>query len=213
MSIINKLAPKTSYGFDEISTKLLKTIKVALVTPTTLIINQMLCTGIFPDKLKIAKIIPIHKKEDETLVTNYRTISLLPAISKIFEKVIYKQLYQFFQEKNMFYNTQYGFWTEHLIEFASLGLVDRVVVEMHKMNTPINIFFRLIQGINTLDHKILLEKLKHYGITGDAHKLMESYITNRQQYNEIDGAKSKLLNITTGVPQGSILGPCPSLYI
>ncbi len=140
MSIINKLAPKTSYGFDEISTKLLKTIKVTLVTLITLIINQMLCTGIFPDKLKIAKIIHIHKKKDETLFTNYRPISLLPAISKIFEKVIFKQLYQFFQEKHMFYNAQYGFRNEHSTEFASLELVDRVVVEMDKMNTPINMF-------------------------------------------------------------------------
>ncbi len=109
MSTIKKLAPKTSYRFDKISTKLLKTIKVTLVKPITLIINQMLNTGIFPDKLKIAKVIPIHKKEEETLFTNYRPISLLPAISKIFEKVIFKQLYQFFQEKKMFYNAQYGF--------------------------------------------------------------------------------------------------------
>ncbi len=95
MSIINKLSSKTSYGVDEISTKLLKTIKV----PITLIINQMINTGIFSGKLKIAKIVPIHKKEDETLFTNYRPILLLPAISKIFEKVIFKQLYQYFQEK------------------------------------------------------------------------------------------------------------------
>ncbi len=85
--------------FDGISTKLIKTIKMSLIRPITLIINQMLNTGIFPDKLKVAKIISIHKKDDKTLFTNYRPISLLPAISKIFEKVIFKQLYQFFQEK------------------------------------------------------------------------------------------------------------------
>ncbi len=98
MSIINKLSPKTSYGVYEISTKLLKTIKVTLVKPITLIINQMHNTGIFPNKQKIAKIIH-NTQENETLFTNYRPISLLPAIFKIFEKVIFKQLYQFFQEK------------------------------------------------------------------------------------------------------------------
>ncbi len=73
----------------------------------------MLNTGIFPDKLKIAKICPIHKKDDDTLFTNYRPISLLPAISKIFEKVILKQLYEFFQANTLFHNSQYGFRTGH----------------------------------------------------------------------------------------------------
>ncbi len=100
--IIDKLAPKTRCGFDGISSKLVKAIKTAILGPVTLIINQMLNTGIFPDKLKITKIIPIHKKGDETLFTNYTPISLLPAISKKFEKVIFKQLFQFFKNKNCF---------------------------------------------------------------------------------------------------------------
>ncbi len=83
--IINKLAPKFSCGLDGISSKTIKTIKAALINPVTLIINQMLNTGIFPDKLKIAKLIPLYKKDEETVFTNYRPISLLPALSKIFE--------------------------------------------------------------------------------------------------------------------------------
>ncbi len=98
MSIIDKLAPKTGCGFHDISSKMIKIIKSALINPVTLIINQMLTTGIFPDKLKIAKIIPLHKKDEETLFTNYRSISLLPALSKIFEKAIFKQLYKFFKK-------------------------------------------------------------------------------------------------------------------
>ncbi len=78
----------------------MKTIKDSLIKPLTIIINQMLNTGIFPDKLKIAKISPIHKKEDDALFTNYRPISLLPAISKIFEKVIFKHC---FSHKILFY--------------------------------------------------------------------------------------------------------------
>ncbi len=96
-SIIDKLAPKTSLGFDGISTQLVKTAHNTLIKPAVTIINQMLNTGLFPDKLKTAKICPIHKKYDDTLFTNYRPISLLPAISKIFEKVIVKQLYESFQ--------------------------------------------------------------------------------------------------------------------
>ncbi len=85
--IIDKLAPKTSFGFDGISTKLLKTIKDAIIPSLTVIINQMLTTGSFAEKLKIAKIIPVYKKEDDTHFTNYRPISLLPTISKIFEQI------------------------------------------------------------------------------------------------------------------------------
>ncbi len=167
----------------------------------------MLTTGIFPDKLKIAKIILIYKKDKDTLFRNHKPISLLPAFSKIFEKVIFKQLYHFFQEQKLLYNAQYGFRTEHSTEFAALELVDRVIVEMNKNNTLLNIFLDLSKAFDTLDHKILLEKLKHYGIIGVAYRLMESYITNRNQYVDIDDVQLEMLTVTTGVPQGSILGP------
>ncbi len=163
------MAPKTSYGFDEISTKLLKTIKVTLIKSITMIINQMLNMRIFPDKPKIVKVIPIHKMK----MKHYSQI-----IGQIhIWKLIFKQLYQFFKEKKMFYNGQYGFWTEHSNKFASLELIDRVVVEIDKKHTPINICLNLCKAFDTLDNTILLEKLKHYGIARVAYKLMESYIT------------------------------------
>ncbi len=112
-----------------------------------------------------------------------------------------------FQEKKMFYNGQYGFRTEHSTEYAALELIDRVIIEMDKKNTPINVFLDLSKAFDTINLTILLEKLKYYGIDGIALKLMESYMTNRTPYVEIDGVKSDLLNLSTGVPQGSILGP------
>ena len=99
----------------------------------------MLNTGFFPDKLKIAKVIPIHKKDDETFFTNYRPISLLPALSKIFEKAIYNQLYEYFQEYKLFYNSQYGFRTGHSTEYAAIELVDKIITEMDK--DKLQIFF------------------------------------------------------------------------
>ncbi len=103
----------------------------------------MINTGIFHDKLEIAKNIPIFKKDDETQLTNYRPISLLVTISKIFERVIFKQLYKFFIDNNLLYGSQYGFRVGYSTEYATLELVDRITLEMHNMNTPISIFLDL----------------------------------------------------------------------
>jgi hypothetical protein len=206
-NIIDNLAPKISFGFDGLSTKLIKSIKPVIVRPITIIINQMLKTGTFPDKLKIAKINPIYKKEDETLFTNYRPISLLPAISKVFEKVMSQQIYKFFHDKKLFYCAQYGFRSEHSTEFAALEFVDRVIVDMDQMETPIGIFLDLSKAFDTLDHEILLHKLKFYGFDKNALKLMESYLTDRKQYVQMEDTISEYSNVSTGVPQGSILGP------
>ncbi len=205
--IIDSLAPKTSSGFDELSTKLIKKAKEVILTSITLLINQMINTGIFPDKLKIAKINPIYKKDDETLFTNYRPISLLPAISKIFEKVLFQQIYEYFQEKKLFYNSQYGFRTGHSPEFAAMELVDKIITYMDKNDTPIGIFIDLTKAFDTIDHSILLQKLRYYGFTELAVNLMQSYLTERTQYVQIDNTKSDFCSITTGIPQGSILGP------
>ena len=102
---INNLPTKNSCGYDDISSKLLKVIAPVIIKPLTLLINQVLNTGIFPDKLKIAKVIPIYKKGDPQLFENYRPISLLPTISKVLEKIIHKQLSSYFEEYGLFFLT------------------------------------------------------------------------------------------------------------
>ncbi len=117
----------------------------------------MINTGIFPDKLKFAKIIPIYKKDDETLFTNYRPISLLPVISKIFERTIFKQLYKFLNDNKLLYNSQYGFREGHSTDYAALKLVDSITLGMDNMNTPVNIFLDLSKAFDTLDHHIFIK--------------------------------------------------------
>ena len=106
--------------YDNLSNKLLKTLRPILVSPVTIVINQSLNSGIFPDKLKLAKVIPIHKKDKKEDVENYRPISLLPAISKIFEKVVFNQLYEYFSTNNLFFQHQYGFRKKHSTNHAIL---------------------------------------------------------------------------------------------
>ena len=118
--IIDDFAPKKSCGFDGITLMQLKYLKETLLAPITLIIRQVIHTGIFPEQLKIAKVIPIYKKDDDTIFSNYRPISILPAISKIIEKVIYGQIYHYFSQNKLFSDSQYGFRHGHSTELAAL---------------------------------------------------------------------------------------------
>ena len=113
VKVIDRLHAKCSSGNDDISTKLLKFMKDALVEPLKLIKNQTFVNGIYPDNLKIAKVIPIFKKDKETLFSNYRPISLLPALSKVLKKNFFYQLYSFFDDNKLFYKSQYGFRNGH----------------------------------------------------------------------------------------------------
>ena len=207
LKLINKLPAKTSTGHDGISCKFLKQIADILAPSISLAINHSLYTGIFPTKLKLARLLPLYKKDNNALFENYRPISLLPAISKIYEKVVFKQLYHYFQSNNYFYKSQYGFREEHSTETACLEFIDRTYLELDRGNTPFALFLDLSKAFDTLDHSILLHKLRHYGISNTPLMWFESYLTDRSQYVDLDGTMSQTLNLTTGVPQGSILGP------
>ena len=205
--IIYNLPPKSSSGCDGISTKLLKVIAPVIIKPLTLLINQVLNTGTFPDKLKIAKVIPIFKKGDPSLFENYRPISLLPAISKVLEKIIALQLSSYFEKNKLLFDNQYGFRPKHSTEHAALELIDRITNKMDTNEIPLNIFLDLSKAFDTIDHSILLNKLKYYGLKGSTLNLFQSYLSNRKQYTEIEDTTSTILPIQVGVPQGSILGP------
>ena len=204
---LTTLRTKNSSGHDGFSVKLLKFLSSAIIKPLTLIINQSLLTGIFPEKLKIAKVSPFFKKDDITIMDNYRPVSLLTATSKVFEKVAYIQLYDYFNKNNLFYRSQYGFRKIHSTELAGLELTDKILKDIDEKNASLAIFMDLSKAFDTLNHEILLNKLSHYGITDTALKWFSSYLTGRQQYVEIESASSYLLTLKTGVPQGSILGP------
>ena len=209
LEIIGTLEPKQSSGNDNISSKLLIQMAPTIHSILRVIINQSLFTGIFPDKLKTAIVSPIYKGKntDPHVFGNYRPISLLQTISKIIEKIVHKQLYDYMSQQRLFNNSQYGFRKNHSTEYATMEFIDMAMHEIDKGLMPFSIFIDLSKAFDTLDHQILLNKLKHYGIQGVQLNWFKSYLTERTQFVTYNGVVSDPMKITTGVPQGSVLGP------
>ena len=206
---ISNIQPKSSCGFDGISTNFLKKYSNVLYKPLTIIINQSLITGIFPDNLKTAKVIPIYKEKglDINSLNSYRPISILPSISKIFEKIIYDQVYSHFTDFDLFHHSQYGFRTNHSTEHAIIELTEKIHKYLDKNITPIATFMDLSKAFDTINHSIMLHKLNKYGFKNTELLWFKSYLQNRKQYVSHDNSLSSSSVISTGVPQGSILGP------
>src|SRR5436190_1977515 len=168
-----------------------------------------------PTDLKISKIIPIHKKGPETLRENYRPISILPCFSKIFERAVYVQLLNFLEFNNKINTSQFGFRPKKSTKSALVQFIEKVINALDSKENVLSCFFDLCKAFDLVRHEILLMKMQKIGITGACLQWVESYLTGRYQYVEIDGTqennnvkvKSSIKRITTGVPQGSILGP------
>ncbi len=132
--IVQNLKPKSSSGYDEISTIMLKLTISEVAVPITHIINRSLDTGVFPDNLKLAKVIPVYKNSDPSLLNNYRPISLLPAFSKLFEKVMYKKVNNFLESNNLLYKHQYGFRSKHSTIHPVLHLLNQCAEANNKVS-------------------------------------------------------------------------------
>ena len=171
------------------------------------IANCIIKTSIYPDSLKLGKIIPIFKKGNSEDPSNYRPICLLSAINKIVEKVLYKRLYGFFEKHGLIFNYQFGFRQAYSTTLALIEITDEIRKEIEKRNITIGIYLDLTKAFDLVDHKILEYKLNRYGVRGSVLSLIKSYLMNRQQYTKINGVKSSISGNICGVPQGSVLGP------
>lgn len=177
------------------------------IKPLTFLINSSLKQGIFPDDLKLAKVLPIYKSGSTTTLSNYRPISVLNYFSKIFEKVVYNKVINFLDEYNILVDNQFGFRQGHSTHHALITLVDKITKCMDNGDLVIGIFLDLKKCFDTVDHDILIKKLYAYGIRGTLCNWFKSYLSDRSQYVLYDGEESDIKPITCGVPQGSILGP------
>ena len=205
--IVNSLKSKKSFGHDYISNILLKEIVHEIVEPLTFLINKSLLTGTFPDSMKIAKVIPFYKSKDKRELNNYRPISLLPVLSKVLEKVVYNRLYNFLLRHNILYDSQYGFRNSHSTVNAISELTAKILNGFDKREYTLAVFLDLSKAFDTINHKILINKLEYYGVRGVVLDWFKSYLNTRKQYVEYNNVKSDLQKIDCGVPQGSVLGP------
>ncbi len=206
LKIIQSL-PVKGTGPASIPLKLLKLVANIVVVPLCYIINVSFTTGVFPDALKIAKVIALHKGGPSDNVNNYRPISLLSIFDKIIEKLMHKRLYEFLDEHDILFINQFGFRKKSSTIHALLDITERIRQSMDNGKYGCGVFIDLKKAFDTVNHDILLTKLEHYGIRNNILNWFKSYLSDRKQYVFFNGVSSEVLNISCGVPQGSVLGP------
>ena len=173
----------------------------------TIIFNKSIKEGVFPESLKTAKVIPLHKGGSVLVVSNYRPISIPPILSKIFERLSYNRLTEFIDKHNILKQNQFGFQKNKSTELAVASIVSQIAEARSKKESSYCIFLDFAKAFDTVNHQILLQKLHHYGIKNKALIWFKSYLTNRTQYTEVGDTLSDVGFINCGVPQGSVLGP------
>ena len=207
INIARELKSNKAPGYDGYSTVIIKTIINYIAQPLMHIFNLSLSNGVFPDKLKTAKVTPIFKSDGKLSMNNYRPISVLPTFSKLLEKLMYNRLLKFLDANSILSSSQYGFRNKHCTYMALANLVDRITNELEHKKFSIGVFIDLSKAFDTLNHSILVNKLRLYGVRGIANNWFASYLSNRKQFVQIDNVASGVLPVKCGVPQGSILGP------
>ena len=194
-------------GYDEINASVLKLVSCHVVVPLVYLCNLSIDQGIFPKELKLANVLPLYKTDDPFLFNNYRPVSVLSILSKVFEKIMYSRLMEYLETYEILINNQFGFRKYHSSYMALMLLMDDLITSLEKGDIVMGVFLDFSKAFHTVNHDILLNKLEHYGIRGNALCWFQSYLTDRKQYVTYNGATSTTKTIKCGVPQGSILGP------
>jgi hypothetical protein len=203
-------------GHDEINTKIVKACTDELVPILTHLINLSFSTGSFPQALKLSIVKPLYKKGSKEDVNNYRPITLIPILSKVFEKCMLKRIINFCDKFEIIKKEQYGFQKGKSTTLAIFSLLKVIVTNINKNNFTTGLFFDLSKAFDFVSHKLLLGKLENLGIRGAVLQWLSSYLSNRQQcvsLSKID-KNSNVISYSSaykhnghGIPQGSVMGP------
>ena len=214
MKLLSKLNVTKATGCDNISARFLKDASNVIVNPLTYIVNLSIKTGIVPDDFKTARVVPLFKKGDCNLESNYRPVSILPVISKLFERIVFDQFNNYLVKKDLIYKYQSGFRPSFSTDTALTYFTDRVRFNIDNGLYTGVILLDLRKAFDTVNHSILLKKLESIGVDDNAVKWFCSYLIDRKQFVDVSGTYSSCDPIVCGVPQGSILGPLLfSIYV
>lgn len=205
--VIDDLDINTSTGLDGISAKAIKCLKNIILDRLTNCINKCLQSGTFPDTLKVAKVSPIYKAGSRSDPGNYRPVSVLPILSKIFERVLYTRLNNYLIEKKFLIDEQYGFRPKSSTLSAAIDLITKIKINIDEKNFAVGIFIDLKKCFDTVSPQKLLEKLHNIGVRGTALNMFKSYMQNRRQVVKMGSFVSSPQNLDYGCPQGSIISP------
>lgn len=206
-SIISSLKSKKSPGNDGWSPELLKNICTVISHVLAYIVNLSMQSGVFPDKLKDALVVPVFKKGDTKLLGNYRPISLLPVMAKVIEKVVKKRLLSFYSKFSFFSENQLGFIEGKSTEDALVKVLTELQNGLNDNRSTAGVFIDITKAFDCVDHQILLEKLSISGVRGIPLQWFKSYLSERKQRVRVGNCVSEPLTVKYGVPQGSVLGP------
>ena len=204
--IVNNLK-NSAPGYDEITASILRFSLPVIRSPLTHILNLSLLEGVFPNELKIANVLPLYKADDDMVFNNYRPVSVLSVLSKVFERIMYNRLISFLESNKILFKNQFGFRKQHSTYMALVLLLYKIVKALENGEYVIGIFLDFSKAFDTVDPNILLKKLEYYGIRGVCLDWFKSYLTVRKQYVTYNGIPSGTKLIQCGVPQGSVLGP------
>ena len=202
---LNALNPKKATGLDDMSSLFLRDGSGSIIAPVTHIINLSITTETVPVAFKRAKVVPLFKKGTKLDVGNYRPVSILNVLSKVLERAIHSQLADYLGKRDILFENQSGFRGGYSTDSSLIGLSDYIKGEMAKGNLIGMVLIDLQKAFDTVDHAILLEKLRAVGVTSVTW--FQSYLSGREQCVDVSGSRSEFLPISCGVPQGSILGP------
>lgn len=201
------LNEKKACGYDNIDAKVLKCCMLELAPHLANIFNLIINTGCYPERLKQSVIIPVHKGGDVLDCGNYRPISLLPQLDKIYEAILYNQLSKYLEIRNVLDPLQYGFRQGRGCNEAVAMMINTISKVLETGSSTLVISLDISKAFDSVDHRILMRKLNFLGIRGLSYDVLYSFLLNRRQVVKIDTSLSIPESVDLGVPQGSNLGP------
>ena len=204
---ISKINTDKPSGMTNVGTTFYKEAMSIMSKEFTYLYNLVIDTGIFPDGWKVATVTPIPKVNNPSSCNELRPISILPLPGKLMEQIIHDQVKKFLEETKFFTSQQNGFRSQHSTTKALATLIDQLLENMDNGELSVSVFIDFKKAFDTIDHKILIKKLRLAGMSEEICNLISNYLKNRTQMTKINGETSKSRTVKTGVPQGSTLGP------